>query len=31
MSKWCEKENIRWYSVDTLEELLSYVANNGGN
>jgi len=31
MAQWCEKENITWYNTDTLEELLDYVTNAGGN
>jgi hypothetical protein len=31
MSQWCDKEGILWYSLDTLEELLDYVINAGGN
>jgi len=31
MAQWCEKENITWYNIDTLEELLDYVTNAGGN
>ena len=25
MAEWCEKHGIKWYSLDTLEELVSYV------
>ena len=31
MSEWCDKEGILWYNIDTLQELLEYVANAGGN
>ena len=31
MAQWCEKEGIMWYSLDTLEELISDVSNNGRN
>jgi hypothetical protein len=27
MDRWCEKESIPWYSVDTLEELLKDVSD----
>lgn len=27
MDRWCEKENIPWYSIDTLEELIKDVSN----
>lgn len=25
MCQWCDKHNIKWYTVDTLEELIDYV------
>ena len=31
MSQWCDKEEILWYNIDTLQELISYVANAGGS
>ena len=31
MSQWCDKEGILWYNIDTLQELISYVANAGGS
>ena len=31
MSQWCDKEGILWYNIDTLQELISYVANARGN
>ena len=31
MAQWCEKENIAWYSRDTLKELIRDVTNTGGN
>ena len=31
MSEWCDKENILWYTIETLQELIDYVANTGGN
>ena len=31
MAQWCDKEGIMWYSLDTLEELISDVSNNGRN
>ena len=31
MSQWCDKERILWYNIDTLQELISYVANARGN
>ena len=31
MSQWCDKEGILWYTIDTLQELISYVANSRGN
>ena len=31
MSQWCDKEGILWYSLDTLQELIDYVTNFGGN
>jgi len=27
MDRWCEKENIPWYSINTLEELIKDVCN----
>jgi len=29
MAQWCDKEGIMWYTIDTLEELISDVSNNG--
>mgnify|MGYP001589127010 CR=1 FL=1 len=31
MSQWCDKEGILWYNIETLQELISYVANAGGS
>jgi len=31
MSEWCEKEGLSWYTLDTLEELIEDVSNNGRN
>ena len=31
MAHWCDKEGILWYNIDTLQELISYVANARGN
>jgi len=31
MSQWCDKEGILWYNIDTLQELISYVANARGS
>jgi hypothetical protein len=31
MAQWCDKEGIMWYTIDTLEELISDVSNNGRN
>jgi hypothetical protein len=31
MAQWCEKENIPWYSRETLKELIEDVADTGGN
>jgi len=31
MSQWCDKEGILWYNIDTLQELISYLANARGN
>jgi len=31
MAQWCDKEGIKWYSLDTLEELIRDVSDNGGN
>ena len=25
MSQWCEKEGLKWYSLDNLQELIDYV------
>ena len=25
MSQWCDKHNIKWFTIDTLEELVKYV------
>ena len=25
MSEWCDKHSIKWYTIDTLEELIEYV------
>lgn len=27
MAQWCDKENILWYTIDTLQELIDYVTN----
>ena len=27
MAEWCERENIKWYNVDTLQELIEDVSN----
>tara|TARA_R100001198_G_scaffold72944_1_gene45010 strand:- start:179 stop:559 length:381 start_codon:yes stop_codon:yes gene_type:complete len=27
MAQWCERENIKWYNVDTLQELIEDVSN----
>ena len=27
MAQWCEREKIKWYNVDTLQELLEVVSN----
>ena len=27
MSQWCDKHFIKWYTIDTLEELIDYVTN----
>jgi hypothetical protein len=29
MAQWCDKEEIMWYTIDTLKELISDVSNNG--
>ncbi|NDB65747.1 MAG: hypothetical protein EB168_08785 [Euryarchaeota archaeon] len=29
MAQWCDKEEIMWYTIDTLQELISDVSNNG--
>ena len=31
MGEWCDKEGILWYNIDTLQELISYVANARGS
>ena len=31
MANWCEKENILWYTVETLQELVRDVVNTGRN
>ena len=31
MSEWCDKEGILWYNIETLQELIDYVANTRGN
>ena len=31
MAQWCDKEKILWYNIETLQELISYVANARGN
>lgn len=31
MSQWCEKQGLDWYTLDTLQELMDDVSNNGGN
>jgi hypothetical protein len=31
MSQWCDKEGILWYNIETLQELISYVANTRGS
>jgi hypothetical protein len=31
MSQWCDKEGILWYTLDTLQELIDYVTNFGGD
>ena len=31
MSQWCDKEGILWYTLNTLQELIDYVTNFGGN
>ena len=31
MSQWCDKENILWYTIETLQELINYVTNTRGN
>ena len=27
MAEWCERENIKWYNVNTLQELIEDVSN----
>ena len=29
MAEWCDKEGIVWYTIDTLQELINDVSNNG--
>ena len=29
MAQWCDKEEIMWYTIDTLQEVISDVSNNG--
>jgi hypothetical protein len=29
MAEWCDKEGIMWYTIDTVQELISDVSNNG--
>ena len=29
MAEWCDKEGITWYTIDTLQELINDVSNNG--
>lgn len=29
MAEWCDKEGIMWYTIDTLQELINNVSNNG--
>ena len=31
MSEWCDKENILWYTIETLQELIDHVTNTRGN
>ena len=31
MSQWCDKENILWYTIGTLQELIDHVANTRGS
>ena len=31
MSQWCDKENILWYTIETLQELIDHVTNTRGN
>ena len=31
MSQWCDKGGILWYTLDTLQELIDYVTNFGGD
>ena len=31
MSQWCDKEGILWYTLNTLQELIDYVTNFGGD
>ena len=27
MAQWCDKYNIKWYTIETLEELINYVSD----
>ena len=27
MAQWCDKHNIKWYTIETLEELINYVSD----
>ena len=31
MSEWCDKENILWYTIETLQELIDHVTNTRGS
>ena len=31
MGKWCDKHDILWYNIGTLQELVGYVADTRGN
>ena len=31
MAQWCDKENILWYTIETLQELIDHVTNTRGN
>ena len=31
MAEWCDKEEIKWFNIDKIQELLDDVSNNGGN